>query len=337
MDYFKLHGLPPISELISIGGNILLYEWNYENKKIEYYERVEIMEKYEFIIAHLLLAISFLKIDHDLLTTINKIHEKEMYYNNRYFIEKNNFPFSKIMYFYNFRKNKLKEYRRNTNVVYFDCGVYNDVDNTKLFYKCWNEFYEYIFGKSYEYFSIEDILKKLEKKDAEKPANYDELIKYIKIPKIDFKGVLNLLSTLDGNMNRFESEKIIINKNLTKQNNMCINIDFRSELLKEHKKLNDLFEALKQIRNDDYEYYIEENNEKKIFKWNGTKVLFAVLIMTYLEKHTEATDFWRLFDNAFDSKFRDSAKQYLNNLSDKLDKNLKKANEILEKVKKLKN
>jgi hypothetical protein len=335
MDYFKSQGLPPIKEIISIGENILFNEWYYENKKYEYNERVEIMEKYEFIISHLILAISFLKIDQELLDKVNNIYDKTRYYNDRYFRNyPHNDPLMKIISFYVF-KNRLKENNRDNN-IFFDCGVYSGIENTKLFYKNWNEFYEYIFGKSKDYLTIDEILIKLKKKDTEKPENFEALIQHIKIPKTDFKEVIDLLSRFDSIMGREENtKKIYISGKTPKTVNR--DIDFRSELFKKHEKLKWLFDALKKITNDEYECYIEDNENKKIFKWNGTKVLLAVLIMTYLETQTDATDFWRPFDFALDSKFRDSAKQYLNNLSsDKPDKNLKKANEILEKVKKLK-
>jgi hypothetical protein len=66
--------LPPISKLFSYG-EILPNEW-YDERKKKYYElheRIEFMEKYEFIIACLIKSISFIEIDNKLLEKVDAI------------------------------------------------------------------------------------------------------------------------------------------------------------------------------------------------------------------------------------------------------------------------
>jgi hypothetical protein len=109
-------------------------------------------------------------------------------------------------------------------------------------------------------------------------------------------------------------------------------IDYRNELFIKYDTLKKVFDALKNIENENDEYYIEDNEERKIFKWNETKVLFTVLIMTYLENQTDATNFWRPFENAFDAKFRDSAKQYLDKSDSENNDKLNKARELIKKI-----
>ena len=343
--------IPPLPSLISIG-KLLPIEW-YNEKKMKVYEAheiIEIIEMHEFIIACLIKAISFLKSigkNTAFITKIDEIYNNKFYYSKRYFNLKPEFnTLFSIIRFIDFKNE------------YFYYGVIGDEEETKNLYESWNYYYTLVFGESTKFISIMD--KNLiggNKKNYEagnsfhakyskkEPSDYTVLAKLIKIPKNDYVNfTLMLLNALAENKNYYQKtnldtalKDVSILKNKMrkiKKDEKIRNgtIDYRDELFSKHGNLKEIFNALKNIENDKGEYYIVDNDERKRFSWNDTKVFFCVFIMKIFETQRYDTDFWRPFDNAFDAKFRDSAKQYLDNLNCDGDKNLEKANELFKMV-----
>jgi hypothetical protein len=328
-------------------------------------EIINLIESYKLIIYSIINAISFLGLE-------KTLKEKTCVYFNK---EYETFAKKYYARHIDYESITIISRFSNVSTPYFKYGLCNNAKETKIFYECLMKNYKNVFGNTCKnFFNIHYNLKKIRNKSNIENINFLlKISKGIKCPVINYMAISNLLVFFERMIDKYKHLKNLQNVIIV-ENNSSLRIDnsndekansirnsavkkykkherryttikkhtvekskmdFRNVLLEEHKKLKELFDVLKQITNDDNEYYIEDNDNKKLFKWNGTKVLFTVLIMTYLEKQTIATDFWKPFDNAFDSKFRDSAKQYLENLSsDKQDKNLKKANEILKEFKK---
>ena len=164
--------LPSIRSLIT-SDYVKPTEWIDEIEKKGNIDTIATIEIYEFIIACLIKAISFISIDKSLMDKVDNIYKDKNEYMRKYFnLNKGYIPLFIILRFIDFKK----------------CfGKQNEKKETDDFCNAWNNYYHFVFDSNENLLNID--LKKIMKNG----------LKHDVIPFIECDSIVNLFEFFDNN------------------------------------------------------------------------------------------------------------------------------------------
>jgi hypothetical protein len=292
MDRQIFPSLPHLGDLISFE-KILPNEWwdKKNNKKYTYPERIEIIEQFEFIIACVIKAVSFLEIDGELFDKVNSIYSSGLdnctaeYFNCKSGCEQLLF---------------IIQFIGNDSEVHYS-GL-NDEERIINFCNCWRECYEFIFGKSEEFLNIKN---EINKKNNKKSRRHIFLVKHFQVPEINYKLIYKLLDRLSVDKERFkELNTRYGNTGREQQSNKNNYSEAQHALLGHKKEYEHIMEALQNINGKDCKPYIV--NIGGFFELNMHLNLMTFVIKEYCKKYRNKKEYpdieWSLFNNCMNDK-----------------------------------